>query len=98
MSFQPSEEQHKPPGTLQGTMPVYENNLNNRGRKISLYIEVVPAKTTAQKKAPIFILMGGPGQAATDLTSFFAQILKPLNQQSDLVLIDQRGTGKSNPL
>ena len=50
------------------------------------------------KEAPIFILMGGPGQASSDLISFFASIFDKINEKSDLVFIDQRGTGKSNPL
>ena len=35
---------------------------------------------------------------ATDLVSFFAEIFDPINKNCDIVFIDQRGTGKSNPL
>ena len=42
--------------------------------------------------------MGGPGQASSDLVPFFNSIFEKINEKSDLVFIDQRGTGKSNPL
>jgi pimeloyl-ACP methyl ester carboxylesterase len=96
--FDPIQEEGKPKETLRGQVEVYENNLKNKGRKINLNVEVVPAKDLVNKADPMFIVMGGPGQAATDLISFFSEIFKAINEKSDLVFIDQRGTGKSNPL
>ena len=76
----------------------YEDNALNTGGKISLYIEVIPAVAKHDKEAPMFIVMGGPGQASSDLLPFFSSILEDINKKSDLVFIDQRGTGRSNPL
>ena len=87
----------KPDRALFGVLEVFENNIDQKGKTITLHIEVLPAKAT-KKKAPMFILMGGPGQASSDLISFFSKIFSEMNQESDLVFIDQRGTGKSNPL
>lgn len=81
-----------------GSLEVFENNISQEGKKITLHIEVIPSKTLAKKNAPIFILMGGPGQASTSSISFFSSIFDKINEKSDLVFIDQRGTGKSNPL
>jgi pimeloyl-ACP methyl ester carboxylesterase len=88
----------KPARSIFGQMEVYENNISQEGKKITLHIEVMPSKTLTNKEAPIFIVMGGPGQASSDLISFFASIFDKINKKSDLVFIDQRGTGKSNPL
>lgn len=88
----------KPARSLYGQMQVFENNISQEGKKITLHIEVMPSKTSVNKETPIFILMGGPGQASSDLISFFSSIFKKINEKSDLVFIDQRGTGKSNPL
>jgi pimeloyl-ACP methyl ester carboxylesterase len=98
LKFSPLNNEKKPAETVHTTIQVFENNLMGKGRNIPLYIEVLPSKNKKNKKEPMFILMGGPGQAATDLVSFFDEIFKPINQYSDIVFIDQRGTGKSNPL
>ena len=96
--FNAIKEKDKPQQTVRGTLNVFEDNIANNGKKIPLNIEVVPARTGVAKEAPMFIIMGGPGQAATDLVSFFSEIFEKINLESDLVFIDQRGTGKSNPL
>lgn len=98
VTFKTIQEDGKPKETVRGQIEVFENNLKNKGRKINLNIEVIPAKESNNKAEPMFIIMGGPGQAATDLVSFFNDIFKSINEKSDLVFIDQRGTGKSNPL
>jgi len=98
LTFNTIQEEGKPKETVRGQALVFEDNLRNRGRKIKLNIEVVPAKDQNNKEEPMFIIMGGPGQAATDLVSFFSDIFKVINDKSDLVFVDQRGTGKSNPL
>ena len=43
------------------------------------------------------ILAGGPGQAASTLAPFAARLTE-LRRTRDVVLIDQRGTGRSSPL
>ena len=88
----------KPERALFGTLAVFENNVVQTGKTINLHIEVLPAKTGENKNDPMFILMGGPGQASSDLIGFFADIFSEMNQERDLVFIDQRGTGQSNPL
>jgi pimeloyl-ACP methyl ester carboxylesterase len=98
VKFVTIEEEGKPKETVRGQVEVFQDNLKNKGRKIRLNIEVVPAKDPLNKVEPMFIVMGGPGQAATDLISFFSDIFKVINEKSDLVFVDQRGTGKSNPL
>lgn len=48
--------------------------------------------------APLFMIDGGPGVAATAGADFFATKENPYRQNRDVVIVDVRGTGKSNPL
>ena len=80
------------------TLDVFENRETQQGRKIPLNIVVLPAIARNKEPDPIFLFAGGPGQAATELAREALTILGGLNNKRDLVLIDQRGTGKSNGL
>ena len=77
---------------------VVENRETRQGRKIALNLVVLPASARANVKEPdpIFLFAGGPGQAAADLAPQALAILGGLNAKRDIVLMDQRGTGKSN--
>src|SRR4051794_11918303 len=79
------------------TYPVWENRQTRRGRKIGLNIVILPA--TRDRLAPdaVFILAGGPGQAATSMIPVFARNTA-LRAGHVLVFIDQRGAGGSHPL
>lgn len=83
---------------LCGFYSVFENHKTNKGRKIDLNIIVVPALNKKFSQPLFFILMEGPGIAATKNASWFAEKNNPYRQEHDIVLIDIRGTGKSNPL
>ena len=80
-----------------GTLPVYENRETKRGRKIFLNYVVAPARTDTGAD-PIFFFAGGPGQGSTALLGMASDWAAPLRETPDLVFIDQRGTGLSNPL
>jgi pimeloyl-ACP methyl ester carboxylesterase len=79
---------------LCATYPVWENRETRRGRKIGLNIVIVPASEADKQPDPIFEFGGGPGQAITEGLDGFDGV--PLKR--DVVLVDQRGTGRSNPL
>jgi pimeloyl-ACP methyl ester carboxylesterase len=42
--------------------------------------------------------MGGPGEDAISAAAIFAEQFSPLSRDRDLLLVDQRGTGRSNAL
>lgn len=63
VSFFNLNNEKRPPQTVYASMDVFENNLKGKGRKIPLYIEVLPSKNKILPKESMFILMGGPGQA-----------------------------------
>lgn len=81
-----------------GTFMIPENPENPDGRQISLNVARVPASGRNAAPDPLLLLAGGPGQAATEAWLIVAGALKDVNEERDILLIDQRGTGKSNPL
>jgi pimeloyl-ACP methyl ester carboxylesterase len=52
----------------------------------------------AQTQSAVIALAGGPGQAADPLAEQLATAIAPALSTRDLLVFDQRGTGKSNPL
>ncbi len=80
------------------TLEVFENRQTKQGRKIGINVVVLPATARIKEADPVFLFAGGPGQAATDLAREALAMLGGLNAKRDIVLIDQRGTGKSNGL
>lgn len=83
---------------LCGKLTVFENREARSGRTIDLNVIVLPAFDQKNKADPLFDLAGGPGAASTDAANFYAGPGKIYRQRHDVVLVDQRGTGKSNPL
>jgi pimeloyl-ACP methyl ester carboxylesterase len=78
-------------------MPVFENRDTKRGRKLFIRYMVVSARRDTGA-APVFFFTGGPGQGSTMLLPVANGWAAPLRETRDLVFIDQRGTGASNPL
>ncbi len=58
----------------------------------------MPALAASPRPDPLFLLVGGPGQAATEAGARLAETLRDVLEKRDIVLVDQRGTGQSNPL
>ncbi|MGV8960262.1 MAG: alpha/beta hydrolase [Stenotrophomonas sp.] len=80
------------------TLEVPENREDPGSRKIALNIAWLEAKEDSGFGDPVFFLAGGPGQAATEAASIIEPALREVRKQRDIIFIDQRGTGKSNPL
>jgi pimeloyl-ACP methyl ester carboxylesterase len=83
---------------LCGALSVWENRTAKTGRKIDLNVVVLPATSDSPMPDPIFYINGGPGYGSAGAAGGFSQLLAALNKDRDLVFVDQRGTGKSNPL
>ncbi|HUP49333.1 MAG TPA: alpha/beta fold hydrolase, partial [Thermoanaerobaculia bacterium] len=81
-----------------GSLSVPENPDRPDGQQIRLHFAVVPAEQPRPGAAPLFILEGGPGIAASEGGSFFLAEGSEYRRDRDVVLVDQRGTGRSNPL
>jgi pimeloyl-ACP methyl ester carboxylesterase len=81
-----------------GDIPVPENYGEPGGRRIALHAVVLGGGNRGERREPIFVLAGGPGQAATTLTKGASGIFRSVRRTRDIVLIDQRGTGGANRL
>ncbi len=81
-----------------GEYDVYEDRLEQRGRRIALKVVVLPSLFARPAPDALFILAGGPGQAATEQADFIARTFVRVRQERDIVLVDLRGTGGSNGL
>ena len=81
-----------------GTYEVFENRATKRGRKLKLKIVVYPATGPDKAADPLFYIPGGPGSSATEDAPYVAQEFAKVRERRDLVFVDQRGTGGSNPL
>src|SRR4030042_2845922 len=82
---------------LCGSYSVYEDRNARRGRRIPLYIAVLPATGREHAADPVFFFSGGPGEGASDSIGSFVQGFEALREKRDIVFVDQRGTGRSNP-
>jgi pimeloyl-ACP methyl ester carboxylesterase len=79
-----------------GTYTVWENRAARSGRTIDLNIVLLQATGANRKPDPLVVLLGGPGEAATDIAEGFVEDWA--RETRDILLVDARGTGKSNGL
>lgn len=79
-------------------MQVPEDPAHPEGRQIRLRIALATANNVNPASDPVFFLAGGPGQSAVEaypqIAAGFARVL----EKRHLLMVDQRGTGDSNPL
>ncbi|MFO1054499.1 MAG: alpha/beta hydrolase [Planctomycetota bacterium] len=80
----------------EGWLEVAEDPAHPEGRRIRLHVMVLPARNGHPKPDPVFFLAGGPGQGAATMAEWMLD--EWVRDDRDLVLVDQRGTGLSNPL
>lgn len=81
-----------------GTLSVPEDRAAKDGRRIDIHVAVVPARLRARDPDPIVVFAGGPGQGAVSLAAQVMPLFTKLNDTRDILFVDQRGTGDSNPL
>ena len=83
---------------LCGTYEVWEDRAARDGRRIPLNVVVVTARGDDPLPDPVLFFRGGPGAAATEAIAGVVRVLEGVRDRRDVVFIDQRGTGASNPL
>src|SRR5262249_55867432 len=81
-----------------GALEVFEDRATGKGRKIKIKVLVAPATGNSPLPDPLFYIPGGPGSSAVEDAAGVAAQLTTVRQRRDLVFVDQRGTGGSNPL
>lgn len=85
-------------GAQCGHLSVAQNPDRPEDGSIDLNILRLPAVAAEPQPDPLFVIVGGPGQAAVDLAEHLINLLGAVRRSRDLVFIDQRGTGQSQPL
>ena len=82
-----------------GRIEVPENYDVPDGKKIELFVAVLPARRKVAARDAFTAIAGGPGGASTEDYVAWGQIaFDPVRSTRDIVLVDQRGTGSSNRL
>jgi pimeloyl-ACP methyl ester carboxylesterase len=77
---------------------VPENPARPEGRQIELFVARVPAISLNKKPDPLFLIAGGPGTSAVDMYTSSAAPFDRVRRDRDIILLDQRGTGRSHRL
>jgi pimeloyl-ACP methyl ester carboxylesterase len=77
---------------------IAENAGAPEGRKIDLKLALIRSDAEIANSDIVVYLAGGPGQSAIDSWPQIAGALAPLRRHHHILLLDQRGTGGSNPL
>lgn len=81
------------------TFEVPEDAANPDGRRIGLKVAWLRAtEEGAAQDDPVFFLAGGPGQSAIEVWPQLDPAFAEVRKQRHVILVDQRGTGGSNPL
>lgn len=80
------------------TFPVFENRAAASGRTLGLHVVVVPATSGQPTHEAITFFAGGPGDSSTRAVGPLAQHFHAARTTRDLVVVDYRGTGGSDPL
>jgi pimeloyl-ACP methyl ester carboxylesterase len=81
-----------------GTLVVPADREDPDAGEIELAFGIVRSQAEDPAEDPVVYLSGGPGQGALELVpEAFGQVYEPLVADRDLVLVDQRGTGLTEP-
>lgn len=81
-----------------GHLPRAENPDAPASKVLQLHVAVVPALSLKPADDALFVLTGGPGQAASEFYLSLSPAFARIRRDRDIVLVDQRGTGRSNRL
>ena len=81
-----------------GELEVWENRAAKAGRKLKLKVVLLPGLSRTSAPDPVFFFAGGPGAGSAKMAGSLKEHFRRLQTDRDIVLVDQRGTGNSNPL
>src|SRR5690348_9910127 len=82
---------------LCGTLAVPLDPTQTQGRTLEIAVAVIPARQRPAEDA-VFFIAGGPGGSTIASWAAAARTFPGLDRKRDIVLVDQRGTGASQPL
>ena len=81
-----------------GTLQRPENPADPDSPMLQLFVAVVPALNLEPESDPLVPIAGGPGQSTVEFYAGTAIAFEAVRRNRDIVLLDQRGTGRSAPM
>ncbi len=75
-----------------------ENPAEPDDGSIEIRIAVVPALSPNPRSDALTVINGGPGGSSLDMYADMAATFSAIRRERDVLIVDQRGTGQSNPL
>jgi len=86
------------PGARCGFLRVPENHERKSGKQIQLFVVILPARERPVGPDPVLELFGGPGDFGSRRVPAVASMHRTTNAHRDVIIMDQRGTGRSSSL
>ena len=80
------------------TFSVAENPQVPDGTQIELYVARIRSLSPAPATDPLVLVAGGPGGSTVDMYLGLSRAFAGVLDERDILLLDQRGTGRSAPL
>lgn len=81
-----------------GTLAVPLDPGNPTGETIDLFVARITAVSDEKDPDPFTVIAGGPGDASTRFFAMGRNAFNEILQTRDIILVDQRGTGRSAPM
>ena len=78
-----------------GTLAVPLNPAQPDGPTIDLFVARVNGLSPEPRPDPLLLISGGPGQSTVDFYLQLRGAFEPARRDRDIILVDQRGTGRS---
>jgi pimeloyl-ACP methyl ester carboxylesterase len=80
-------------------VPLYRGAPDGGGRKLRIHFRVYPRTDRSQPALePIVAVEGGPGYPSIDSAPGYLFMLGPLRRRHDMIVVDNRGTGRSGAI
>ena len=75
-----------------------ENPNQSEGKHIDLSVVKFPSRSPEPSDDAFTLIQGGPGGSSIDFGVFFSRAFEDIRRNRDIIVMDQRGTGRSNKL
>ena len=78
-----------------GKLAVPEDPTAPSGRTVDIFVARVPSLSSTPRPDPLVLIAGGPGESTVDMYLQLKGAFEPARRERDVILVDQRGTGRS---
>ena len=75
-----------------------ENPKDAESRRIALSVIKLPSHSPEPEPDAFTVIQGGPGGSSIDFAVAYSRVFEEIRKKRDIIVIDQRGTGRSNKL